>query len=121
VHHRIKRTAKVAERQNVVPREGGREEYEYIKYKAVKREPYPIAGTQSERRCCLGTLLRTSHPVRAKSYASRNLVIIVIVIAIIVLFIVVTHSRVTQEDWSSSGTSSAHSHPMHEPLLLADR
>lgn len=76
------------ERQKVITRERGREEqYKYVKYESVVCKPYPIAATTYERHWFSGALLRASHPVRGKSYASRNLVVAVIIVAAVVLFV----------------------------------
>lgn len=87
--YRTERIDKVIERQKAATRERGREEYtyEHIKYEPVVCEPYPIAAT-IKRHWFSGALLRASHPVRGKSYASRNLVVVVVIVAVVVVLVV---------------------------------
>lgn len=75
------------ERQKAVTRERGREEYKYVKYEPVVCEPYSIAAVTYERHWFSGAFLRASHPARGNSYASRNLVFVVIVAVAVVLFV----------------------------------
>lgn len=119
--HHTGRTDKVTERQKAITRERGREEHEYVKYELIACEPYPIAAGTYERRLHSGATLRTNHPVRGKSHASRNLVFAVIIVVAVVLFFVVACSRATQQRWSLTiGTSSdeySSLHPVHGSLL----
>lgn len=76
------------ERQKAVTRERGREEYKYVKYEPVVCEPYSIAAAATyERHWFSGAFLRASHPARGNSYASLNLVLVVIVAVAVVLFV----------------------------------